>query len=89
MGDTSYGACCIDEVNAQHIGADLIVHFGHSCLSKTTALIPVLFVFCNYALDFENLKSSLVSVQNNLQKDRRIRVLYDCIYDHIMSGIEM
>ena len=32
LGDTSYGSCCVDEVAAQHLQADCIVHFGRSCL---------------------------------------------------------
>lgn len=33
LADTSYGACCVDEVAAQHVGADAVVHYGHACLS--------------------------------------------------------
>jgi diphthamide biosynthesis enzyme Dph1/Dph2-like protein len=33
LGDTSYGACCVDEVAAQHLSADVIVHYGRTCLS--------------------------------------------------------
>lgn len=89
MGDTSYGACCIDEVNAQHIGADLIVHFGHSCLSKTTALTPVLFVFCQYELDPKKVEASLHELKAQIAKDKKLRVIYDSVYDHILSGFEI
>jgi diphthamide biosynthesis protein 2 len=34
LADTSYGSCCVDEVAAQHVDADALVHYGHSCLSK-------------------------------------------------------
>jgi len=30
---TSFRSCCVDEVAAQHVDADLIVHYGHTCLS--------------------------------------------------------
>jgi diphthamide biosynthesis protein 2 len=33
LADTSYGSCCVDEVAAQHIDAQVIIHYGHSCLS--------------------------------------------------------
>lgn len=33
LADTSYGSCCVDEVAAEHVSADLIVHYGRSCLS--------------------------------------------------------
>lgn len=29
-GDTSYGSCCVDEVSAQHLKADAIVHYGEN-----------------------------------------------------------
>lgn len=35
-GDTSYGSCCVDEVSAQHLKADAIVHYGESTLFCTT-----------------------------------------------------
>lgn len=33
LADTSYGSCCVDEVAAEHVMADLIVHYGRACLS--------------------------------------------------------
>lgn len=33
LADTSYGSCCVDEVAAQHVDADVLVHFGESCAS--------------------------------------------------------
>ncbi|XP_019862745.1 PREDICTED: diphthamide biosynthesis protein 2-like, partial [Amphimedon queenslandica] len=33
LGDTSYGSCCVDEVGAEHVGSDGIIHFGTSCLT--------------------------------------------------------
>lgn len=49
IGDTSYGACCADEVAAQHLNADAIVHYGPTCLSPT-ARLPVIHVFGRRAL---------------------------------------
>lgn len=43
LGDTSYGECCVDEVAAQHLNADVVVHYGNVCLSPTSFL-PVLYV---------------------------------------------
>ena len=34
MGDVTYGACCVDDFTAKALGADLLVHYGHSCLGK-------------------------------------------------------
>ncbi len=44
LADTSYGACCVDEIAAEHVDADAVVHYGRSCLSPTDRL-PVVHVF--------------------------------------------
>ena len=32
MGDVTYGACCVDDFTARSLGADFMIHYGHSCL---------------------------------------------------------
>lgn len=54
LGDTSYGACCVDEVAAEHVDADVVVHYGRSCLSPT-ARLPVIYVFTHKLLPLEPL----------------------------------
>jgi len=34
LADTSYGSCCVDEIAAQHVEADVIIHYGQACLSQ-------------------------------------------------------
>ena len=41
LGDTSYGSCCVDEVAAQHLDADIVVHYGRACLTPTTHLATI------------------------------------------------
>lgn len=50
LADTSYGSCCVDEIAAEHVGADAVVHYGRACLSPT-ARLPVLHVFTEMYLD--------------------------------------
>lgn len=38
MGDVTYGACCVDDFTARALGADFMVHYGHSCLSESLHL---------------------------------------------------
>ncbi|CAG7837340.1 unnamed protein product [Allacma fusca] len=47
MGDITYGACCIDDFTASMLGAQLLVHYGHSCLVPTTVAnrIETIYVF--------------------------------------------
>ena len=54
LADTSYGSCCIDEVAASHYNADLIIHFGQSCLANT-GKTPVLYIFGNEGIESEIL----------------------------------
>ncbi|KAF7290668.1 2-(3-amino-3-carboxypropyl)histidine synthase subunit 2 [Mycena indigotica] len=42
LADTSYGSCCVDEVAAQHVEADAVVHYGYACMSLTSRL-PVIY----------------------------------------------
>lgn len=44
LADTSYGACCVDEIAAEHVHADVVVHYGRACLSPTVR-IPVIHIF--------------------------------------------
>ena len=50
LADTSYGACCVDEVAAEHVDADVVVHYGRACLSPT-ARLPVIHIFTKQSLD--------------------------------------
>ena len=49
LADTSYGACCVDEVAAEHVDAEVVVHYGRACLSPTSR-IPVMHVFTSQPL---------------------------------------
>ena len=28
MGDVTYGACCVDDITANELGSDLLIHYG-------------------------------------------------------------
>mmetsp|Transcript_53704 Transcript_53704/g.85458 ORF Transcript_53704/g.85458 Transcript_53704/m.85458 type:complete len:488 (+) Transcript_53704:47-1510(+) len=49
LGDSTYGSSSVDEVGAQHNGADCIVHVGPSDQQHTGAM-PVIFVFGRHSL---------------------------------------
>ncbi|KAI3354159.1 hypothetical protein L3Q82_018698, partial [Scortum barcoo] len=53
MGDVTYGACCVDDFTARALGADFMVHYGHSCLIPidATAGIKMLYVFVDIQMD--------------------------------------
>nr|MBE5724780.1 putative diphthamide biosynthesis protein 1 [Cucujiformia] len=48
-----YGACCVDDLTAQSLGVDLLVHYGHSCLVPLdqTKGVKVLYIFVDIKID--------------------------------------
>ncbi|XP_061094318.1 2-(3-amino-3-carboxypropyl)histidine synthase subunit 2 isoform X1 [Conger conger] len=84
LGDTSYGSCCVDEVAAEHVGAQCIIHYGRACLSPARRL-PLMYVFGKRPVDLQKCASSF----NNLYPDRQshIIILYDVTYCHIIDDL--
>lgn len=54
LADTSYSSCCIDEVAAEHVNGDLVVHFGDACLNPA-ASIKSAYIFGKPAIDMKKL----------------------------------
>ncbi|OQO13402.1 hypothetical protein B0A48_01630 [Cryoendolithus antarcticus] len=67
LGDTSYGACCVDEIAAEHVDADVVVHYGRSCLSPT-ARLPVIYVFTSPPLDLEAAVAAFKRTYSDVQE---------------------
>ena len=60
MGDVTYGACCVDDYTARALGADFMVHYGHSCLIPIDAtLIRMLYVFVDIKIDNQHVCDTL------------------------------
>ncbi|KAL3943050.1 MAG: hypothetical protein SGBAC_002869 [Bacillariaceae sp.] len=60
LGDVTYGACCVDDLGAQALGAELLVHYGHSCLVPIQhTAIPCLYVFVELAIDVPHVVDCL------------------------------
>ena len=56
LGDVTYGACCIDDFTAQKLGADLLIHYGHSCLVPVNVTkIKVVYVFVEISFNERHL----------------------------------
>lgn len=74
MGDVTYGACCVDDFTAKALGADLLVHYGHSCLIPVdqTAGIKVLYVFVDIKIDALHF---IESVKLNFPKQRKLAMV--------------
>ncbi|KAK2608571.1 Diphthamide biosynthesis protein 2 [Conoideocrella luteorostrata] len=52
LADTSYSACCVDEIAAEHVDSDVVVHYGRTCLSPTSRL-PVIYVYTSHELNHD------------------------------------
>ncbi|KAH7339802.1 putative diphthamide synthesis protein-domain-containing protein [Rhizoctonia solani] len=68
LADTTYGSCCVDEVASAHIDADVVVHYGHTCLSPTSRL-PVIYVFGKRPIDIPDCFNQLGLVIRNQLAD--------------------
>lgn len=77
LGDTSYGSCCVDEVAAEHVNADCLIHYGRSCFSPTNRL-PIIYVFGRLPIDVNAIVDSVtVSIPD---KSSSILVVSDSTY---------
>ncbi|EJF62071.1 diphthamide biosynthesis protein [Dichomitus squalens LYAD-421 SS1] len=79
LADTSYGSCCVDEVAAQHVDADALVHYGHACMSQTSRL-PVIYVLGKKPIDVSHCVESFAEVVPNLSDKHSIVLKYDVAY---------
>ncbi|GMH42891.1 hypothetical protein BSKO_10810 [Bryopsis sp. KO-2023] len=62
LGDVTYGACCVDDFSAKALEADLLVHYGHSCLVPVDVTdVPCLYVFVTIDFDVKHLVGTVES----------------------------
>ncbi|KAH8700299.1 putative diphthamide biosynthesis protein Dph2 [Talaromyces proteolyticus] len=81
LADTSYGNCCVDEVAAEHVNADVVVHYGRACLSPTSRL-PVIHVFTHRSLPLDPLVKAFKETFTDLAS--KIIIAADVTYsDHV------
>jgi len=85
LGDTSYGSCCVDEIAAEHIGADVVVHYGRSCLSPT-ARLPVIYVFTQKPMD----KSGIISffLDTFPEKSQKVIITGDSSFNYRLKDTQ-
>lgn len=71
MADVTYGACCVDDYTAKALGADFLIHYGHSCLIPVdqTSGIKMLYVFVDIKFDYQHF---LETVKFNFEKNVRM-----------------
>ncbi|KAM8823042.1 2-(3-amino-3-carboxypropyl)histidine synthase subunit 2 isoform 1-T2 [Spinachia spinachia] len=84
LGDTSYGSCCVDEVAAEHIGANCIVHYGSACLSPSKRL-PLMYVFERRTLDLKKCTTAFRDLHPDTQS--HVVILYDVNYVYAINDL--
>jgi diphthamide biosynthesis protein 2 len=85
LADTSYGACCVDEVAAEHVDAAVVVHYGRSCLSPT-ARLPVIYVFTSRPLPLDPVIQVFQDTYEQRGKQEKVILMADIVYhSHIPS----
>jgi diphthamide biosynthesis protein 2 len=83
LADTSYSSCCVDEIAAEHVDADVVVHYGRACLSPTSRL-PVIYVFTHHNLDREATLEAFI--KRYPDKAANVILMADVTYqDHVPS----
>jgi diphthamide biosynthesis protein 2 len=84
LADTSYGACCVDEIAAEHVGAEVVAHYGRACLSPT-ARLPVIYVFTTRQLDSQKLVETFEKTYTD--KNQKIILMSDVPYSSQQNAI--
>lgn len=84
LGDTSYGTCCVDEVAAEHVDADVVVHYGRSCLSPS-ARLPVIYVFTHKTLSIESVVRAFKSTYPD--PTSKVIVAADVTFSHHVPAV--
>jgi 2-(3-amino-3-carboxypropyl)histidine synthase len=70
LGDVTYGACCIDDLSAVALGADFLVHYGHSCLVPVdVTTLPCMYIFVDIRFEEAHL---LACVRANFEPGARL-----------------
>ncbi|KAF9478781.1 diphthamide biosynthesis protein [Pholiota conissans] len=93
LADTSYGSCCVDEVAAQHVNADALVHYGHACMTLTSRL-PVIYVFGRQKLNIELCVGELLRVfdssdtdDSSMSKKKAILLKHNVVFTHLADSV--
>lgn len=73
LGDVTYGACCVDDFTADKLGANFLVHYGHSCLVPVGDVrIGVLYVFVEIHFDVTH---AIKCIKKAITTDKRVAIM--------------
>lgn len=85
LGDTAYSPCCVDEVAAEHVGSQLVVHFGDSCLNSISKL-PVFYSFGNPSMNIDGIVEKF---KETYKTEDKVCIMGDTPHTSFLSEIFM
>ena len=63
LTDVVYGACCVDDLTAEAVGVDFLVHYAHTCLVPINeTCMKTLYVFVEIHINVDRLVQTLTTV---------------------------
>ncbi|ANQ10420.1 Uncharacterized protein PCOAH_00048470 [Plasmodium coatneyi] len=89
LGDTSLNECCEDYVSAEHVKADLLLHYGPSCQSIVTSSIPSVYLFSEIKEEeafYKTVKEGFIG-SNFPDRGEVCMILCDVSYTGCMSHL--
>eukprot|EP01038_Epipyxis_sp_PR26KG_P008490 gene8490-11476_t len=85
LGDVTYGACCVDDYTAAKLGADLLIHYGHSCLVPVNASkIKVMYVFVEIAFNTDHL---VACIEKNFSTKNKLTLMGTIQFNGALSAV--
>ncbi|EGV61605.1 Diphthamide biosynthesis protein 2 [Yamadazyma tenuis] len=81
LADTSYSPCCVDEVAAEHVKGDVVIHYGDACLNPVSK-VQVAYVFGKPAV---NIDETVKEFQKKYEdSSSRVLLMADAPHSYIM-----
>ncbi|KAI3403402.2 DPH2 [Candida oxycetoniae] len=80
LADTSYSSCCIDEVAAEHVNSDLVVHFGDTCLNEV-AKLAAFYVLGKPTVNLENI---LTQIREKFQEEDKVVLMANAPHTYVL-----
>lgn len=83
LADTSYSPCCVDEVAAEHVHADLVLHFGDACLNPVNKVNSG-YIFGRPYLD---LDQAVATFKETYSTDDKVVLMADTQYSYCIRDL--
>lgn len=84
LADTAYSACCVDEIAAEHVNGDVVVHFGDACLNAIEKL-PTVYIMGKPVIHLDSMVESFTG--NYPKKDDKICLMSNTPYNRHLYAL--